>query len=125
MWLDVLFQRLGAAVVDYPPKVRCCGGMLMTTKPDVGLRLNYDLLAEAIDSGANVIVTTCPLCQINLEAYQERVSKAFGRRIRIPVLFFTQLLGLALGAGERELGMHLNLVPLRLKLPPLAEAAHV
>jgi heterodisulfide reductase subunit B len=70
-------------------------------------------------------VTTCPLCQINLEAYQARISKAFGRRIRIPVLYFTQLLGLALGAGERELGMHLNLVPLKIALPRVAEAAHV
>ena len=124
MWLDVLFQRLGAEVVDYPPKVRCCGGMQMSTNEQIGLRLNFDLLAEAMDSGANVVVTTCPLCQINLEAYQDKISRAFKRKIRIPVMYFTQLLGLALGASPKELGLPLNLVPFDVELAPVAEAVH-
>ncbi len=122
MWLDRLFARLGAGVADYPPKVRCCGGMLMTTRPDVGLAMSGELLTEALDSGANVVLTTCPLCHINLEAYQGRIRRRLGRSVRIPVLYFTQLLGLALGAGTEELGLPLNLVPFT--LPALAGAVH-
>jgi heterodisulfide reductase subunit B len=124
MWLDHLFRRLGADVVDFAMKVRCCGGMLMTTSEDVGLRLSGDVLACAMDAGANVVATTCPLCQINLEAYQDRIGRAMRRRIRIPAVYFTQLLGLALGAGAEELGLPLNLVPLGPELATLAEAAH-
>ena len=125
MWLDHLFRRLGADVVDFPMKVRCCGGMLMTTAEDVGLRLSGDILACAQDSGANVLVTTCPMCQMNLEAYQGEIGRALRRRVEVPIVFFTQLLGLALGASAEELGIPLNLVPLGPELATLAEAAHV
>jgi heterodisulfide reductase subunit B len=113
--MDNLFEALGAVNVYFPMKVRCCGGMIMTTCPDVGLKLVQDLLACAIENGAECIVTTCPLCQINLEAYQSRVNSRFGGKVEIPVLFFTQLLGLALGADPNELGLHRQLVPLRLE----------
>jgi heterodisulfide reductase subunit B2 len=125
MVLDQLFERLGATVVDYPMKVRCCGGMLMTTVDEVGLRLCHELLASAVESGAEVIATTCPLCQINLEAYQGVISRRFRTRIRMPVVFFTQLVGLALGAGPEELGLDLHLVPFEPVAASLAEAAHV
>jgi heterodisulfide reductase subunit B len=125
MWLDHLFRRLGAEVVDFPMKVRCCGGMLMTTAEDVGLRLSGDILACAQDSGANVLVTTCPMCQMNLEAYQGQIGRALHRRIQLPILFFTQLLGLALGADAEALGLPMNLVPLGLELAAPSETAHV
>jgi heterodisulfide reductase subunit B len=125
MWLDHLFRRLGAEVVGFPMKVRCCGGMLMTTAADVGVRLSGDILACAQDSGANVLVTTCPMCQMNLEAYQGEVGRALHRKVRLPIVFFTQLLGLALGADADELGLPMNLVPLGPELAALSEAAHV
>ena len=125
MALDVLFERLGASVADYPMKVRCCGGMLMTTVDEVGLKLCYELLQSAVDSGADVIATTCPLCHINLEAYQGAINRRFKAHIRIPVVFFTQLVGLALGAGTKELGLDTHLIPFEPALAPLAEAAHV
>ncbi len=110
--MDRLFERLGATSVYFPMKTRCCGGMLMTTFPDVGLELVKELLGCATENGAQCITTTCPMCQLNLEAYQKRVSKRFGASFSIPVVFFTQLLGLALGCPEKELGLQRNLVPL-------------
>jgi heterodisulfide reductase subunit B len=111
--MDRLFERLGARSVDFPLKTRCCGGMLMTTFPDVCLALVRDLLECAVENGADCIITTCPMCQVNVEAYQKGVNKKFATAFDIPVLFFTQLLGLALGCSERELGLQRNLVPLR------------
>jgi heterodisulfide reductase subunit B len=111
--MDTLFQRLGARAVYFPLKTRCCGGMLMTTFPDVCLQLVKDLLECAVENGAECIVTTCPLCQVNVEAYQKRVNKMFGTSYQVPVVFFTQLLGVALGCSEKELGLHRNLIPWR------------
>jgi len=110
--MDRLFERLGARAVYFPFKTRCCGGMLMTTFSAVALQLVKDLLNGAGQEGADCILTTCPMCQINLECYQNRVNKTYGTTYRMPILFFTQLLGLALGCSENDLGLHRNLVPL-------------
>jgi heterodisulfide reductase subunit B len=114
--MDQLFERLGARSTYFPLKTRCCGGMLMTTFPEVSLRLVRDLLECAVDNGAQCIVTTCPMCQINVEAYQKRVNKMFGTSYQVPVLFFTQLLGQALGCSEQELGLQRNLIALKAPL---------
>src|SRR5208337_1156169 len=118
--MDTLFQRLGARAAYFPLKTRCCGGMLMTTFPDVCLQLVKDLLECAAENGAQCIVTTCPLCQVNLEAYQKRVNKMFGTSYQVPVVYFTQLLGVALGCSEKELGLHRNLIPWRAPISVLA-----
>jgi heterodisulfide reductase subunit B len=118
--MDTLFQQLGARAVYFPLKTRCCGGMLMTTFPDVCLQLVKDLLECAVENGAQCIVTTCPLCQVNVEAYQKRVNKTFGTSYQVPVMFFTQLLGVALGCSEKELGLDKNLIPWRAPILALA-----
>jgi heterodisulfide reductase subunit B len=101
--LDELFAALGGTVVPFRSKLRCCGGMLMTTFEEVALKLNRDILAEAAQQRADVVLTTCPLCQMNLEAYQGRIGKAYHEEYDVPVLFFTQLLGVALGFTPREM----------------------
>ncbi len=109
MTMDDLFSAIGAQNVYYPMKVKCCGGMLMTTYEDVALKLSKEIIECAINNGANCIVTTCPLCQMNLEAYQGEINKAFNTNYRMPILFFTQVLGLAFGFSDAELGIDKNL----------------
>ncbi len=111
MMMDTLFEALGARNVYFPMKVRCCGGMLMITRPEVALKLNKEILECAIKNGAECIVTTCPLCQMNLEAYQDKINKHYGTDIHIPILFFTQALGWALGGSDAEIGLKRNLIP--------------
>lgn len=118
--MEQLMLASGAEAVDWPLKTRCCGGSLTGTIQDVGLRLNYILLKEAEKCGADVIATTCPLCQFNLECYQPRIRRQFKDTVRMPVVYFSQLMGLAFGIPERKLGMHRLFVPLRLK--PAAKA---
>ncbi len=108
--MDELFQALGAEVIDYPVKTRCCGGSLTGTITDVGLRLNYILLHEAVERGANCIATVCPLCQFNLEAYQKRIIKKYKDLSEIPILYFTQLIGLAFGIKESDLGLKKHII---------------
>jgi heterodisulfide reductase subunit B len=120
--MDRLMEAVGAVAVDWPLKTRCCGGSLTGTIPDAGLRLNHHLLMEARKREAAVIVTCCPLCQFNVECYQGTIVKKWGADVRVPVMYFTQLIGLALGIPERELGMQRMFVPGRFAGK---EAAHV
>jgi heterodisulfide reductase subunit B len=108
--MDRILEALGARVHPNPLKAACCGGTLLTTKREVGLKLVGDLF-QAVE-GADCIVTVCPLCQMNLESYQGPVSKKLGQAVHMPILYLTQLLGLAFGLSERELGLKHNIVPL-------------
>jgi heterodisulfide reductase subunit B len=105
MTMDMLFEACGAENVYFPHKVKCCGGMLMTTYEDVALKLSKEIIQSAVDNGADCIVTTCPLCQMNVEAYQDVINKHYKTNFDMPVLFFTQVLGLAFGLSEKELGI--------------------
>jgi heterodisulfide reductase subunit B2 len=109
--MDNLLSWTGAEPVNYPLKTRCCGAMLMTTSGKVALDLVHSLLKCAVDNGANVIVTACPLCQFNLEAYQDQVNRTYGTNISIPIAYFTQVLGVAMGIPLQGLELGKELVP--------------
>ncbi len=104
--MDQIAMTLGATAVDWSMKLRCCGGSMTSTISDVGLRLNYLLLKEAKRKNADVIITACPLCQFNLECFQGKISRMYHDKINIPVMFFTQLMGLAMGLDKKALGIH-------------------
>jgi heterodisulfide reductase subunit B2 len=104
--MDNILKALGAEVIDYPLKTRCCGGSLTGMNNEVGVRLNYILLREAQRRGADVVATACPLCQFNLECYQDKINQWYETPVKMPVAYFTQLMGLALGIPENELGFN-------------------
>ena len=108
--LDRLVECLGAKAVPFPLKNRCCGGSLIISEEDLALGLIRKLLDNAVENGAQCIVTPCPLCQTNLDAYQSRVNSKFKTHYNIPVLFVTQLIGLALGIAPAPLGLNTNIV---------------
>jgi heterodisulfide reductase subunit B len=108
--LDRLVECLGAEAVYFPLKARCCGGALIISEEDLALGLIRKLLDNASDNGAQCIVTPCPLCQTNLDAYQSRVNNKFRTNYKLPVLFITQLIGLALGIDAIALGLNTNIV---------------
>ncbi len=108
--LDRLVESLGAEAVPYPLKNRCCGGSLIISEENLALGLLNKLLGNAIDNGAQCIATPCPLCHINLDAYQSRVNSKFKTDYHLPVLFVTQLIGLALGIEAKALGLNTNIV---------------
>ncbi|MEA2023102.1 MAG: CoB--CoM heterodisulfide reductase iron-sulfur subunit B family protein [Actinomycetota bacterium] len=112
MSMETLFGALGAQCVDYPPKVRCCGGMLVATSEEIATDLNNELIDWAIERGANCIVNVCPLCQANLDLINLKRGPD-----GIPILYFTQLIGLALGATREEVGMDHGLAPLGIGAP--------
>jgi heterodisulfide reductase subunit B len=119
MALDDLMASLGAAPTDFPPKVRCCGGMLVATNERVAQDLCRTLWDWARAGSADCIVTTCPLCHANLELLQQT---GHGAAKPMPIVYFTQLVGLALGCDPHEVGLQYNLVPLKHEFPRMAEA---
>ena len=109
--LDRLVQSLGAEAVPYPLKNHCCGGAMVIPEEDMALELINKLLANAASNGAQCITTPCPLCQMNLDAYQSKVNSKFKTNYNLPVLFFTQLMGIAFGLNGEDVGLKTNIVP--------------
>jgi len=109
--MDKLIEAVGADNYPYLWKTICCGGVLMTTEKSIGRKLVADLLAAA--KGADCIVTVCPMCQMNLDAYQGEAAAELGAKVRIPVLFLTQLMGLAFNLPEKDLLLGQNIAPVR------------
>lgn len=109
--MDDLTKAIGAEPVDWPLKTRCCGASLTGTIERVGLPLSYMILKEASKRRADVVSTSCPLCQFNLECYQDNMNKQFHNDIHIGVVYFSQLMGLALGIDPKTLGMNRLFVP--------------
>jgi heterodisulfide reductase subunit B len=109
--MERLVGWLGAKVVDFPLSAKCCGGMAMTTRPEIGRVLTGKILRGAKLRGADCVATACPLCQINLEAYQQKVSQTMGSECDLPVLYFTQLMGTAFGLEAKDLALKDSLTP--------------
>lgn len=121
--LDKLVRVLGAQVVDFPLKTHCCGGHMTQISRDVALELIRRLLKNAADYQADMIVTLCPMCQLNLDAFQESVNEQFGTNYRIPILFFTQLMGLAFGLSPAAVGIGKEFIDARPVLARIGAAA--
>ena len=105
--MEPVLDAIGARVHPWEMGGKCCGASHMNTKMEVGIELVAAILKGA--QGADAIVTVCPMCQMNLEAYQEKASKICNDDLTITVLYLPQLIGLALGLTAKDLGLDLNL----------------
>lgn len=103
--MDELLKVLGAEVVDYPLKTHCCGGHMTQISESTAFELIRRLIYAADQYRADLMVTLCPMCQLNLDAFQGDVNNHFGTKYHMPVLYFTQLIGLAFGHEPEELGI--------------------
>jgi heterodisulfide reductase subunit B len=108
-FMDDLLKAAGAEIVEYPLKTACCGGAHTLSDSDTSTRLVLNLLTTAEACGADVIATECPTCHTGLEMHQMRAAKVFGKETSVKILYFTQLLGMALGLSQRKVGVHENL----------------
>jgi heterodisulfide reductase subunit B len=95
--MDDLLELLGAEVIPWSYKTDCCGGSLVLTRTDIVRRLTQKLYDKALEAGAEAIAVACPLCQSNLDSRQEEISREAGKKYDLPILYFTELVGLSLG----------------------------
>lgn len=94
--MDRLMKLLGAESIPWSYKTDCCGGSLVLTRTDIVRSLTQKLFDKAVEAGAEAIVVACPLCQANLDSRQEEVSRETGKQYELPILYFTELIGLAI-----------------------------
>lgn len=103
-------KAIGATPVDFPLKVECCGSYLVVNSPDAAVEASYKILKNAAGNGAQAVVTSCPLCHYNLDALQNKMKELHSGFKEIPVFYFSQIMALALGVEEKNLGFEQNKV---------------
>jgi heterodisulfide reductase subunit B len=108
-YMDDLLAVAGAENVEFPLKTACCGGAHTLSDSDTSTKLVLNILRAAEAAGAEVVATECPTCHSGLEMHQVRAEKKFGQTTSVKIVYFTQLLGLALGLKPRQVGLQENI----------------
>jgi heterodisulfide reductase subunit B2 len=115
--MDLLLSSAGVQTLEWSRKVDCCGAHFSLIKPDIVIDLCAELVESALEVGADAIVVACPMCHANLDTRQEKIADKLGQPINIPILYFSQVLGYALGIAPNLLGLMKHIVdPLPLML---------
>jgi heterodisulfide reductase subunit B len=110
--MEELVEWLGAKPLFYPEKLDCCGYMLLLSHPDAALTFTGLKLKAVQDQGADALVVTCPSCQMMFDMRQKSAAATIGAKLNLPVLYYTQMLGLAMDFPTERLGLHLNRSPI-------------
>jgi heterodisulfide reductase subunit B2 len=118
--MDDLVETIGAKALDWPFKVECCGAGHSISKTELVGKLSAKIVGSAVKSGAQAIVVACPMCHSNLDMRRNFINRAAGANLTIPVIYITQAIGLALGLGEKELGLKRHIV--KVKFPEKVKA---
>jgi succinate dehydrogenase / fumarate reductase cytochrome b subunit len=113
LYLEMVIEALGGEVVEYDGARKCCGFPVITMNRETSLRQAGTHIGDALDAGADCLVTPCPLCHLNLDMQQPEAAKVVDRDLGLAVLHLPQLVGLALGASPKELGMGKHIAPTR------------
>jgi heterodisulfide reductase subunit B len=108
-FMDDILAAAGAENVEFPLKTACCGGAHSLSDSDMSTKLVLNIIETAEACGAEVIATECPTCHTGLEMHQVRAEKVLGRKTNVKILYFTQLLGMALGLSASKVGVQENL----------------
>jgi heterodisulfide reductase subunit B len=108
--MDKLMVTLGAQPLEWDFKTACCGASLPLSRRDIVVRLSYRILSQAKQLGADCVAVACPMCQMNLDAYQSNMESQYGKKVDMPILYFTQIAGLALGLSPKALDLDKHIV---------------
>ncbi|HYA36873.1 MAG TPA: CoB--CoM heterodisulfide reductase iron-sulfur subunit B family protein [Candidatus Methylomirabilis sp.] len=110
-YLDKLTETVGAEALEkYDQKVTCCGGALAFSEPEKSQAQIKKIIESAYDHGADMIVTPCPVCQMNVEVYQGQINKKYGTKFNMPVVYYSQLMTVAYGGNVKEAGLDGNII---------------
>jgi succinate dehydrogenase / fumarate reductase cytochrome b subunit len=101
--LERIIEACGGEAIDYPAKIKCCGFPIIQAREDVALAELIQPIEQAVEAGADAMVTPCPLCHLSLDAWQTKLREQTGRDFNMPVLHISQLIGVAAGLEDYEL----------------------
>ncbi len=109
--LEAIIEACGGEAIDYPAKIKCCGFPIIQAREETALGELIQPIEQSVDAGADAMVTPCPLCHLSLDAWQQKLEAAEGRKYGMPILHLSQLVGVAAGLEESELRFRRHVVP--------------
>jgi len=112
--MDVVMRKIGANALDWGYKVECCGAGLSVSKTDLVAKLSGKIIEDATYRGAEAIIVACPMCHSNLDMRRPSINKFWNTTFKVPVIYLTQAIGLAVGLTEKEVGLKRHFVPVNL-----------
>jgi len=119
-YLDKLVETMGAdSIPDYEKKVQCCGGALAFSEPEKSQNMIKGIIESAYDHGADMIVTPCPVCQMNVEVYQDQINETHGTKFKMPVVYYSTLMSVAYGRSAQDAALNGQVIPAK-KLEEIA-----
>ena len=119
-YLDQLVETLGGeSIPDYEKKVQCCGGALAFSEPEKSQEMVKGIIEAAYDHGADLIVTPCPVCQMNVEVYQDQINQTYGTQFKMPVVYYSTLMAVAYGRSAKDAALNGQVIPAK-KLEAIA-----
>jgi len=120
-YLDKLVDSLGAeSIPGYEKKVQCCGGALAFSEPEKSQAMIKGIIEAAYDHGADMIVTPCPVCQMNVEVYQDQINATHNTQFKMPVVYYSTLMAVAFGRSGKDAALNGQVIPVK-KLEDLAK----
>lgn len=121
--MDVLVNKAGGNAIDWAFKTECCGAGLSVSRTDTVARLSGNILKDAVDREAEVVVVACPMCHSNLDMRRPEINKFLEKKIDVPVMYISQVLGLAVGIDAKTLGLNRHMTAVNLPERPVKEPA--
>ena len=112
--MDIVMSKIGASPVEYPYKTECCGAGLSISRTDIVSKLSGKIIEDAEYRGAEAIIVACPMCHSNLDMRRNNINKYWKREFKIPVVFVTQAIGLAIGLPESRVGLKRHFVEVKI-----------
>jgi len=112
--MDTVMSKIGATPVDYPYKTECCGAGLSISRTDIVSKLSGKIIEDAEHRGAEAIIVACPMCHSNLDMRRADINKYWETEYKIPVIFVTQAIGLAIGLSSENVGLHRHFVEVKI-----------
>lgn len=120
-YLDKLVDTLGGdSIPTYEKKVQCCGGALIFSEPEKSQEMIKGIIEAAYDHGADMIVTPCPVCQMNVEVYQDQINETYDTKFKMPVVYYSTLMSVAFGRSGKDSGLDGQVIPAK-KLEDIAK----
>lgn len=123
MSMDALVKKAGGQAIDWAFKTECCGAGLSVSRTDTVARLSGNILKDAADRNSEVIVVACPMCHSNLDMRRPEINRYLNEKISIPVLYISQVLGLAVGIDAKTLGLTRHMTDVNLPVKPIKTEA--
>ena len=108
--LEAIIDACGGEAIDYPAKIKCCGFPIIQAREETALGELIQPIEQAMEAGADAMVTPCPLCHLSLDAWQQKLEASTGRAFRMPILHLSQLIGVAAGLEKSELRFRRHVV---------------